>query len=92
MCDDSVIVFRARDREHAVARAFEIGRSHQTEYLNPMGQRVRWVLARVVDVDWIGRRVDGEEVASALGYQVSKQPLAFDHVFRPEDEPPQGSF
>jgi hypothetical protein len=92
MCDDCVIVFRARDREHAFARALEIGRSHETEYLNQMGERVRWALAHVVNLDRIGRRVDGEEVASALGCHESEVPLSFDHTFRPEDEPPATSF
>jgi hypothetical protein len=92
ICDDRVVVFRARDREHAFARALEIGRSHEIEYLNPRGEPVRGVLVRVVNVDRVGRRVDGEEVASALGWHESESPLAFDHVFRPEDESPVPSF
>ena len=82
--DETVIVFRARDQAHAFERALEIGRSHETDYLNDKQQRVRWALTEIIAVDWIGRAVNGKEVSSCLHYRTSKQPIAPDHVFQPE--------
>lgn len=32
--DESVVTFRAKDSEHAFARALELGKEHETEYFN----------------------------------------------------------
>jgi hypothetical protein len=84
MFDETVIVFRARHRTDAMKRALKIGRSHETEYKNENGNRVRWALVEVVNLDWIGRKADGQEVASHLHYRRSKRPIAFDKKFHPE--------
>lgn len=87
--DETVIVFRAKDLEHAFARALEIGRSKETDYLNDKGQRIRWALNEIVAIDWIGRRVDGKEVSSCLHYRTSKQRIPPDQIFHPEDSIPR---
>lgn len=92
MCDEIVIVFRAQNQEQAIVRSLQIGRSHEHEYLNGKGQRVRWKLARVLNLDRVGKRVDGQEVASQLGWHETEEPLAFSHVFNPEEEPPALGF
>ena len=87
--DETVIVFRAKSQTHAFERALEIGRDHETDYLNDKEQRVRWALTEIIAVDWIGRAVDGKEVSSCLHYRTSKQPISPDHVFRPETSQPR---
>lgn len=90
--DEVVVTFRARDFEHAFVRALELGRSHETEYLNADGQRVRWALVEVENLDLVGRRVDGAEVASRLKCRRSKSAIPFDTLFRPEQSRPSESF
>jgi hypothetical protein len=92
MCDESVILFRARDLPHAFAQALKIGKAQQHEYINDKGQRVRWVLARVINLDHVGKTIDGIEVASKLGWHETKEPLAFNHSFHPNKELPAPSF
>jgi hypothetical protein len=86
------VVFRARDFVHAFARALEIGRTHETEYLNSQKRKVRWALVRIDAVDRVGRRLDGAEVASRLSRRRSREAIPFDYVFRPEDSEPGQSF
>ncbi len=90
--DDIVIVFRARDFEHAFARALHIGRSHETEYVNFQKQKVRWALVKVETLDFVGKRVDGSEVASRLRRRRSSDTISFETVFRPEESKPTQSF
>jgi hypothetical protein len=61
----SVIVFRAKedDFEAARARAIEIGRARETEYLNAEGERVQWALEEIETIDTLGNEItDGREV------------------------------
>jgi hypothetical protein len=90
--DEIVITFRARDFAHALSRAVEIGRSHETEYLNCDHHRVRWALVEVTTLDRVGKRVDGAEVASRLMRRRSKTAIPFDAQFHPEDSSPSQSF
>ena len=82
--EESVIVFRARDLTAASKKALKIGRSNETEYLNENEEKVRWALVQVISVDYIGRKIDGEEVASRLHWRRSKMPVPFSRRFRPE--------
>ena len=82
--DESVIVLRASDHDHAFERALEFGRNHETAYLNDKGQQVRWAFVKVLAVNWIGRKIDGSEVSSSLHYRTSAEPIAADHIFDPE--------
>jgi hypothetical protein len=90
--DEIVVTFRARDFDHAFARALEIGRSHEIEYRNVYKQRVRWGLVEIETLDRVGRRLDGAEVASRLKPRRSKTPIPFSRKFRPEKSDPGQSF
>ncbi|WP_165247229.1 DUF4288 domain-containing protein [Paludisphaera soli] len=90
--DEIIVTFRARDFAHAFARALEVGRSHETEYENLRRQRVRWALVEVLTLDFVGRRVDGAEVASRMFDRRSKEAIPFDTQFRPEESTPSQSF
>ena len=86
--DDSVVVFRARDFEDALKRAIEIGNARvQHETSSPFHKFVE-----VMKLDWVGRKVDGQEVASKLHYRVSKIPISMETEFHPEKSEPEGSF
>jgi len=90
--DETVIVFKARNRVSAFARALEIARESETEYLNDKGNKVRWVLAEILNLDWIGRKIDGKEVASKLHSRMQKSPISPNKKFRPEKSQPSESF
>ena len=90
--DEIVVVFRARDFDHAFTRALETGTSYETEYLNCERQKVRWALGEIVTVDFVGKRVEGEEVASRLRRRRSKDVIPFNKKFHPEDSKPSQSF
>ena len=90
--DDSVIVFRAKDYDHAFERALELGRKRESDYKNDDGQRVRWLLVKIWNLDRIGPKVDGKEVASYLHYHTSKKPIPPERIFHPEQSKPKGSF
>jgi len=87
-CDETVVVFRARDPFDAFDRALEVGRARETEYRNHLGQRVRWALAEVSTIDRIGRRLDGAEVASKLHYRVLSKPISVGTRLHPERSRP----
>jgi hypothetical protein len=90
--DEIVLIFRARDFDHAFSRALEIGRSHETEYLNCDQQKVRWALVEVENLDFVGKRADGAEVASRLSRRRSKRAIPFGKKFQPEKSKPSQSF
>jgi hypothetical protein len=90
--DDSVVTFRARGFDDALRRAVEIGKAREHDYLNGDGQKVRWALVEVLNLDWVGRKIDGAEVASKLHYRVSGEPIRPGARFHPEESKPDGSF
>jgi hypothetical protein len=90
--DESVVVFKATDFDHAFTRALELGRKAETDYLNDKGQRVRWALVQVINLDWIGQKIDGKEVASDLHYRTDKKIISPKSKFHPEKSKPDGSF
>jgi hypothetical protein len=83
--DDSVVVFRAKDFDDALERAVKIGNQRFED--NPFQKFVE-----VVTLDWVGKKVDGKEVASKLHYRVSKKPISPKTKFHPEKSVPEGSF
>jgi hypothetical protein len=89
--DESVLVFRARDFDHAFERALEVGRAAEDCYQNERGQAVRWALVEVLTVDHVGRRLDGCEVASRLHVRTMPQRMPFDMRFRPDRSRPSQS-
>jgi hypothetical protein len=90
--DETVVLFRARDFDHAFERALELGRAGETRYLNVAGQSVHWALVQVMTVDCVGARVEGREVASTLHTRVAPKPVKFGTRFRPEKSRPHQSF
>jgi len=90
--DETVVLFRARDFAHAFARALELGRAAETQYVNVHGQAVRWALVEVVTLDCVGPRVEGREVASRLHARTAPKPVPFKTRFRPERSRPSQSF
>jgi hypothetical protein len=86
--DECTFIYRARDSEHAVARAFEIGRAQEARYKNKFDQEVRWALVELLDIIRLGKKVDGVEVASRLHDRVSSRPVSFAQRFAPERSAP----
>ena len=84
--DDSVVVFRAKDFDDAFERAIAIGKQ-RVEALQPFHKFVE-----VVTLDWVGKKVDGMEVASKLHSRVSAKPISPETVFHPEKSNPDQSF
>ena len=90
--DESVIVFRARDFDHAFERALEIGKAQETTYKNGKEQNVRWALVEITNLDHVGRKVDGAEVASKLHSRTSAKPISPKQRFHPEKSESNQSF
>jgi hypothetical protein len=90
--DESVVVFRAKNFSDAFKRALKWGRSHETNYRNDKGQRVRWSLVDILNLDWVGKKIDGKEVASNLHYRTQSKPIPANKKFHPERAKPEGSF
>ena len=61
---DCLHVFRAADWDEAFQRALALGRSHESEYRNADGERLRWRLAQVLTLDRVVGSLDGAEVFS----------------------------
>ena len=90
--DESIVVFRASSWDHAFERALELGRQQETTYENVYGHTVRWKLVEIINLDLIGKKVDGAEVASKLDYKRVKEPISSDAEFHPENSEPTQSF
>ena len=90
-CDETVIVFRARDYEHAFERALALGRLREDTYRNHLRQKVRWALVKVLTVDYVGSAIDGAEVASIVGYRTFPKPVSARARFHPERSKPETS-
>ena len=86
--DESVIVFRAKDHVHAFKRALQLGRAQETDYLNDKGQKVRWALVEIQNLERIGPDLDGKEVSSRLHSRVSKKRISPQFKFTPERSNP----
>jgi hypothetical protein len=90
--DEVIIVFRARDLNSAFKRALKLGRAQETEYLNHRKQTVRWALVKIINLDCVGKKIDGKEVASYLHYSTGKVAIAPTTRFHPEKSKPESSF
>src|SRR5260221_3558516 len=90
--DESVVVFRAKDFGFAFNRALQLGRARETDYKNDKGQRVRWALVEIRNLDCVGPKVDGKEVASVLHYRTSRKRIPPGPGFHPERSKPESSF
>ena len=85
----SVVVFRAADRDAAFARALALGRALETTYANGDGEEVRWRLAEIVTLDQLKRDdLDGAEVYFTFEDEPTER-LPFETVFHPADSEPR---
>jgi hypothetical protein len=84
-----VHLFRASGFDTAFGRALALGRTHEQEYPNERGQRVRWRLARVETLNMIrDEDLDGAEVHSEFVAGKDSEEPEFDTVFDPESHTP----
>ena len=90
--DESVVVFRAKNFSDAFKHALKLGKSQETDYKNEKGQRVRWALVDILNLDCVGATINGKEVASKLHYRTQKRPIPANKKFHPELSKPEGSF
>jgi hypothetical protein len=59
----SLVLLRAEDWEPARAKALELGRGQERQYVNALGEPVRWRLEALETLDWLGVDLpDGREV------------------------------
>jgi hypothetical protein len=85
--DECVHIFRADGWDGALRRAIELGRSHERDYVNADGDRVRWRLDRVMTLDMLrAEQLDGAEVFSSPS-DVSGG-SSFETQFHPEEHQP----
>lgn len=90
--DESIVLFKARDFDHAFERALEIGQAREQTYKNGKDQDVRWALVEISNLDMVGRKLDGIEVASKLHSRISSEPVALKQRFHPQRSKPDQSF
>jgi hypothetical protein len=91
LCDETIIVFRARTRDTAFRRALKLGRASETEYMNESQQTVRVALVGVETLDAIGAKIDGAEVASQLRDRMFARAISGATRFHPERSVPTSS-
>jgi hypothetical protein len=89
LCDETVVVFRARNDADAFRCALRVGRSRDHQYRNDGGKLVRWVLAEVVAMARLGSQIEGIEVSSRLHDRVLAKPASLRTRFHPERSKPQ---
>jgi len=86
---DSIFLLRCDSFETAFARALQIGRAAETEYLGGTGERVRWRLKEVATLDVLqGEDLDGVEIYSEFTPVGDHERYGFDHAFQPEASQP----
>ena len=89
---ESVHVFTSADWDAAMQRALQLGSSHESEYRNSNGARVRWRLHSVVTLDIIAaNELNGAEVHAAFTDVTDDLRLPFDAMLNPEESHPSQS-
>lgn len=87
--DDSIYLLRSDSFDAAFARALEIGRRAEHEYLGGTGEQVRWRFKEIVTLDVLrAADLDGVEVHSEFTSLADTEHYDFDHVFQPEASQP----
>ena len=81
---ESMIMFRAVDRETAYKRALELGRQGQ------QWEERGWVDKRLAEIVELDELSDGEAIE--LGVKKADQALGFEHRFEPERWNPRTAF
>src|SRR5579884_2584074 len=88
--EESIFLFRSGDFAAAFARALELGRAAETQYVGGTGELVRWRLKEVLTLDALqAAELDGVAVYSELTSVRDDERFRFDHVFEPEASQPQ---
>lgn len=88
--EDSIHLLRSDSFEAAHARALEIGRRAEHEYLG--GEQVRSRFKEIVTLDVLqAADLDGVEVHSEFTPLGDEEHYDFDHVFQPEASQPHHS-
>jgi hypothetical protein len=88
--ENSIYLLRSDSFEGALARALEIGRLAEHEYLGATGEHVRWRLKEIVTLDVLqAADLDGVEVHSELTPLREDERYSFEHVFKPEASQPR---
>jgi hypothetical protein len=92
---DSVFLFRDATAKSAWAKAIQLGKSQEKEFVNDLGQRIRWKLKEIVSLDRFSLD-SGEEYI-----EVYSEPreikvedgvlIPFDSIFHPENSLPTQS-
>lgn len=86
---DSVWLLKALDFGNAFQRALEVGLKNEKAYTNGDGKEVRWKLASIISLDWIGEEfVDGQEVYSEPVIGQEDRAVPFEYEFHPETSNP----
>jgi len=89
---DSIYLLRSHSLDAAFARALEIGRAAESEYLGGTGERVRWRLKEIVTLDLLqATELDGIEVHSQFMPLGHDEHYGFEDVFRPELSKPHNT-
>jgi hypothetical protein len=91
LCDETVVLLRARTRDSAFRRALKLGRASETNYLNERQQKVRVALVSIEALDAIGTSIDGAEVASRLRDRSFARAISSRTRFLPELSVPTSS-
>jgi len=91
LCDETVIVFRARTRDSALRRALKLGRASEIEFVNDRKQTVRVALVSIENLDLVGTKIDGAEVASRLRDRTFARAVSSRTRFHPERSVPTSS-
>lgn len=89
--DDQVRTFRSTDFDAAFARAIEIGRAQESNFVNGDGRRTQWRLADVVALNLLGSGELGDaiDVHSEPAPMQDADRVPFDTVFHPELSEPE---
>lgn len=87
--ENSIFLMRSDSFDAAFARALQIGRRAEHEYLGATGEQVRWRLKEIVTLDVLqAADLDGVEVHSEFTPLGEDERYSFEHVFRPEASQP----
>jgi hypothetical protein len=87
--EESIYLFLSADHTTAFQHALKIGQRGESRHIEGR----RWVekrFAEVVQLDGLG--MDLKEIEVYWGAQKPEKPLAFEHVFRPEEASPFSVF
>jgi hypothetical protein len=86
---DCIHLFRAQDEDEAFDRAMELGRTHETQYINGEGNPLKWRLKEIRTLDRIlANDLDGAEIRSQFIDVPSDEQASFETEFHPEMSQP----